>query len=185
MNNKYDGFVCLLGIGIGLMGVGYAIGTHSKMARISENLDRSIDELAGKTPVDIPNDMMARAVEKAVAYEVKKTVGKATDGIMADIKRDIHKQVNDAVEGEYSNVKETVLEELVNAASRIDVSRVRSDVERAAKEHALAKFDANLDGIVEDFTKQLNNTSKIYTSIADAMTGYKTDNRETVLRITR
>jgi hypothetical protein len=185
MNNKYDGFVCLLGIGIGLVGVGYAIGTRSKMARISENLNRSIDELASQMPVDIPNDMIQRATEKAVAYEVKKTVGKATDGIMVEIKRDIHKQVSDAVESEYSNVKGTVLDELVNAASKIDVGRVRSDVEKAAKEHALQKFDANLDGILENFNDQLKNTSKIYTSIADSMTGYKSNNSETILRIGR
>lgn len=183
MNNKIDGIVGLLGIGVGLVGIGYALGTRSKMARISDNLERSIDELAGKTPVDIPNDMIERAVEKNVAYEVKQAVGKATDGIMLEIKRDIHKQVGDAVESEYTNIKETVLEELVNEAAKIDARRVRSDVEKAAKEHALEKFDDNLDDILENFNDQLKSTSKIYTSIADTMTGYKSNNRETVLRI--
>lgn len=183
MNNKIDGIVGLLGITVGLVGVGYALGTRSKMARISDNLERSIDELAGKTPVDIPNDMIERAVEKNVAYEVKQAVGKATDGIMLEIKRDIHKQVGDAVESEYNNIKETVLEELVSEASKIDARRVRSDVEKAAKEHALEKFDDNLDDILENFNDQLKSTSKIYTSIADTMTGYKSNNRETVLRI--
>lgn len=183
MNNKFDGIVGVLGITVGLIGVGYALGTHSKMAKISDNLDRSIDELASRMPVDIPNDMIERAVEKAVTAQVKDAVGKATDGIMYDIKRDIHKQVVDAVEKEYSNIKETVLEELVNEASKIDAKRVRSDVERAAKARALEKFDDNLDDILENFNDQLKSTSKIYTSIADTMTGYKSNNRETVLRI--
>lgn len=181
--NKYDGFVVLLGIGVGLVGVGYALGTHSKMAKISEKLDCSIEDLANKTPVDIPDNMIERAVEKAVAREVKHAVDKTTDRIIVDVKRDIHKQVSDAVEDEYSNMKNSVLEELTKAASKIDVARVRSDVEKAAKEHALEKFDDNLDDIIENFNDQLKSTAKIYTSIADTMGKYKTNEGGTVLRI--
>lgn len=183
MNNKLDGIVGIFGIAVGLVGVGYALGTRSKMAKISDNLERSIDELASKTPVDIPNDMIQRAVEKAVALEVKQAVSKATDVVSVEIKRDIRKQVSDAVESEYSNIKDAVLEELVKEAANIDAKRVRADVEKAAKEHVLEKFDGNLDDILENFNDQLKNTSKIYTSIADAMTGYKSNNKETVLRI--
>lgn len=181
--NKYDGVVGVVGIAAGLIGIGFAWGTHTKMAKISEKLDRSIEELAGEIPVDIPNDMVERAVEKAVAYEVKQTVAKTTDKILVDVKQDMHKQISDAVESEYSNIKDAVLEELVNAASKIDVKRVRADVEKAAKEMALEKFDDNLDTILKDFNKQLQTTSTIYTSIADTMTGYRPNNRETVLRI--
>ena len=182
--NKYDGLVGLFGVAFGLIGVGYAIGTHTKLAKISEKLDCSIEDLASKTSIDIPDDMVERAVEKAVAYEVKQAVNKTTDKIILDVKRDIHKQVSDAVDSEYNNVKETVLEELVSEAAKIDVRRVRADVEKAAKEHALEKFDDNLDDILENFNDQLKNTSKIYTSIADTIAPYKASNgREMVLKL--
>lgn len=183
MNNKFnfDGVVGLVGIVTGLVGIGYALGTHSKMAKISENLDRSIEELASNNPVDIPQDMIERAVERAVAYEVKQTVSKTTDAIALDIKRDIHKQVSDVVEKEYSNIEGTVLDELVEAASKIDVKRVRNDVEKAAKERALEKFDDNLDDILEKFNENLDSTSKIYKSIANTMT--KSNDREMVFRL--
>lgn len=182
--NKYDGFVGLVGVAIGLLGIGYAYGTHSKMAQISKNLDRSIEDLASKTPVNISDDMIERAVEKAVNYEVKQAVGKTTDKIIVDVKRDIHKQVSDAVEEEYSNIKDRVLEELTAEAAKIDVKRVRADVEKAAKEAALEKFDSSLNDILDNFNNQLNSTSRIYTSIADTMAGYKPNNGGgTVLRI--
>lgn len=183
MGNKHDNLVGLVGIALGLLGIGYAIGTRSKMAKISEKLDRSIDELANNATVDIPNDMIERAVEKAVAERARTSIGKATDTIVADVKKDIHKQVSDAVESEYSDIKSVVLKELTDEAAKIDAKRVRADVERAAKERALEKFDDNLDDILKNFNDQLKNTSKIYTSIADTMTGYKSGNRETVLRI--
>lgn len=181
--NKYDGLVGLLGVTFGLVGIGYAWGTHSKLAKISEKLDCSIEELADRTHVDIPDSMIERAVEKAVVDQVKQAVGKATDTVVVDIKKDIRKQVSDAVEEEYSDIKGAVLDELVTAASKIDVKRVRADVEKAAKEQALEKFDNNLDDILENFNDQLKNTSKIYTSIADTMTKYKSNEGGTVLRI--
>ena len=179
--SKYDNFVGLVGIAIGLVGVGYALGTHSKMAKISENLDRSIDDLASRTPVDIPDDMIKRAVEKAVACEVKHAVSKATDVITVDVKRDMHKQVSDAIESEYANIKDQVLEELVTEASKIDAKRVRADVEKAAKDAALEKFNDNLEDILDDYKSNLNNVTKIYKSFADAAT--PSNGGGTVLRI--
>lgn len=183
MNNKFDGIVGVVGIGLGLIGIGYAFGTHSKMAKISDNLERSIDDLASQVPIDIPNDMIERAVERAVAYEVKQAVGKVTDAVKCDVKHDMHKRVSDAIEQEYSNIKDVVLSELIDEAAKIDAKRVRYDVEKAAKEKALEKFDDNLNDILENFNDQLKNTSKIYTSIAESMTNkYKADGG-TVLRI--
>lgn len=180
--NKFDGIVGLLGIAAGLIGVGYAFGTHSKMAKISDNLDRSIEELASDMPVDIPNDMIQRAVEKAVAYEVKQTVSKTTNCIIGDVKRDIHKQVSNAVEAEYSDIKAVVLKEITDEAAKIDAKRVRSDVERAAKARALEKFELELDDITEEYKGYLSSVSRIGRTFADAVTQPSTP-RETVLRI--
>ena len=185
--NKYDNLVGILGFAAGLIGIGYAIGTHSKMAKISEKLDRSIDDLAGEMPIDIPNDMIERAVEKAVASEVKLAVGKATDAAIVAVKRDIHKQVSDAVESEYSNIKGVVLEELTAAAAKIDVKRVRADVEKAAKDIALEKFDDNLDDLLQKHNDELENVRKIYKAIADTMApaNNRSNDNEVVLRLAR
>lgn len=183
--SKHDNFVGLLGVTFGLIGIGYAMGTHSKMAKISEKLDRSIEDLASDVPIDIPSSMIERAVEKAVAAEAKQAVGKATDAAIVAVKRDIHKQVTDAVESEYSNIKGTVLEELVAEASKIDAKRVRADVERAAKEIALEKFDDNLDDILQKHNDELENVTKIYKAIADAVAPNKSNDNEVVLRLAR
>lgn len=183
--NKHDNFVGALGLVFGLVGIGYAMGTHSKMAKISEKLERSIDDLAGNTPIDIPSGMIERAVEKAVALEAKQAVSKATDVAIVAVKRDIHKQVTDAVESEYSNIKNTVLDELVAEASKIDAKRVRADVERAAKEIALEKFDDNLDDILQKKNEELENAIKIYKAVADAVAPTRSNDNEVVLRLAR
>ena len=181
--NKFDNLVGLFGAALGMIGIGYALGTHSKMAKISDKLDISIEDLANRTPVDIPDSMIERATEKAVALEVKNAVGKATDIVLKEVKRDIHKQVGDAIESEYSDIKYSVLEQVTNEAAKIDVKRVRADVEKAAKEAVLEKLDTNMDDILENFNDQLKNTSRIYNSIADTMGKYKSSEGGTVLRI--
>jgi hypothetical protein len=183
--SKHDNFVGLLGVAVGLVGIGYAMGTRSKMAKISEKLDRSIEDLASNVPIDIPSDMIGRAVEKAVAVEAKQAVGKATDAAIVAVKHDIHKQVSDAVESEYSSVTSAVLEELVTEAAKIDANRVRADVERTARERALEKFDDNLDDILRKHNDELENVTKIYKAIADAVAPAKTNDNEVVLRLAR
>lgn len=180
-NNNFDMLIGAAGWIVGLVGVGYAFGTRSKMAKISDTLNRSIDDLANRTEIDIPEEMINRAVEKAVAVEAKRAVVKATDEAIKEVKKDIHKQVSDAVESEYTDIKESVLKELTYEAAKIDAKRVRADVEKAATKLALEKFDDNLDDILEKFNDNLDNVSKIHKSIAGAM--MKNNEKEMVFRI--
>lgn len=180
--NKFDNVMGFVGLGVGLVGVGYALATRSKMNKISEKIDLAIEELADKTPVNISESLVERATEKAVAYEVKQAVTKATDATIAELKRDIHKHVSDAVESEYSNIKDTVLKEVSNEVAKIDVTRVRTDIEKSAKAAVLDKLDTSMDDILENFNEQLKNTSKIYTSIANTIAPVQTV-KPTVLTI--
>lgn len=62
MKLNTDSFV---GVGIcivGLLGVGYAIGVHSRMKAVCDKLDTSIDRLANETEVDIPAKVIDQAV---------------------------------------------------------------------------------------------------------------------------
>lgn len=190
--SKFDSVVGFAGVVFGLVCAGYALGAHSKMAKVSDNLERSIDDLAGQIPVEIPRAMIERAMEKTVAYEVKQAIGRATDEVVADAKRDIRRQVSNAVESEYSNIKDTVLQKLVDESAKIDAKRVRADVERAAKEQALEKFDDKLDDIADEFKNKLDDymdeckgnlavVNKVYKSFADAM--IPSSSREATIRL--
>lgn len=172
----------LIGIA-GLIGVGYAIGTHTKLAKVSERLDKSIDDLADNTEIDIPDELINRAVEKAVQTEARKAVERATNETVATVKKDIRFEVEQAVDKEYERIKDVILKELTTSASKIDVSRVRRDVEEAAKKAALEKFDDNLDDILEKFNESLDNTTKIYSSIREAITKDSTSGKQFVVTL--
>lgn len=172
----------LIGIA-GVVAIGYAIGTHTKLAKVSERLDKSIDLLADDMEIDISEDLVNKAVEKAVQAEAKRAVELATRESITTLKREIHSQVLTAVNTEYDNLKDSVLKEITTEAAKIDASRVRRDVEKAAKEAALKKFDDNLDDILEKFNDSLDNTSRIYSSIREAITKSSDSGKEFVVRI--
>jgi hypothetical protein len=180
--SKIDVCIGVGGLAAGLIAIGYAIGTHSKMARVSKTLDCSIDDLAKNTNVDIPEAMVKRAVERAVESEAARAVTRATHMAVQEIKADIHKQVTTAVEKEYDRIKDSVLREITDEASKISVDRVRAEVESEAKKKALEKFDVSLDGILTNFNDNLKNTSKIYSSIANSITK-QNDGKEFVFKV--
>ena len=180
--SKVDWMIGLGGIILGSIGIGYAFGTHNKMAKVSKTLDCSIDDLAKNTNVDIPEAMVKRAVERAVETEANRAVTRATHMAVQEIKTDIHKQVTAAVEKEYDNIKDSVLREITDEASKINIDRVRTEVENEAKRKALEKFDISLDGILTNFNDNLKNTSKIYSSIANSITK-QNDGKEFVFKV--
>lgn len=179
---KNDLFGILFGFA-GLVGIGYAIGTHTKMAKISERLDRSINDLADNVDFDIPEKLVDKAIEEAAKNEARRAVEEATKEVTNQIKNDIHAKVQKEVDKEYDNIKESVLKEITVSASKIDASKVRKDVEEAAKKTALDKFDDNLDDILEKFNKDLDNTSKIYGSIREALTKNSSSSKGFVVRL--
>lgn len=180
--SKFDWMIGLGGIILGSIGIGYAFGTHNKMAKVSKTLDCSIDDLANNTNVDIPEAMVKRAVERAVESEAQRAVTRATYMAVQEIKTDIHKQVTAAVEKEYDRIKDSVLREITDEASKINIDRVRTEVENEAKRKALEKFDVSLDGILTNFNDNLKNTSKIYSSIANSITK-QNDGKEFVFKV--
>lgn len=182
MTKSNDIISILFGVA-GLVGIGYAIGTHTKLAKVSERLDRSINDIADNMEFDIPEELISKAVDEAVNTEARKAVNRATNETISELKRDARSEVQCAIDKEYDNLKDTVLKEITVQASKIDVSRVRRSVEEAAEQAALDKFDDNLDDILEKFNDNLTNTSKIYSSIRDAITKDSDSRKEFVVRL--
>ena len=166
MKLNTDSFV---GVGIcilGLLGVGYAIGVHSKMKTVCEKLDTSIDRLANDTEVDIPAKVIDQAVQRAVDRESYSAVKRATDEVMDDVKREIESRVGAAVKEHYDAISDGVTDQIAKNVAKIDESRLRKEVVQKAKEQIAEKFDDKLDDILEEFNGNPPKRRKIYKSIA-------------------
>lgn len=168
MTTNNSTFNTIIGI-LGIAGLTYGLAMHTKLAKVSERLDRSIDSLADDMEIDIPEEMVNKAIEKAVATAAKNAATTAANNALTEIKTDIRTKVSAAVEHEYDTIKDKVLAETTVAASKINVDRVRKNVEAAAEKMAIEKFEANLDGIAKKFTDNLDNSAKIYNAFQSAL----------------
>ena len=186
MNTHYDlgsVIVGVVGTIVGLTGIGYAIGTHTKLSRVSEKLGKAIDDLADRTEIDISDSIINQAVKEAVEKAADRAVEEATYDATKELKHDIHRRVSEAIKDEYDTLNKDVLKRITEESSKIDVNRVRRTIEDAAKKAALEKFDDNLDDILERFNENLNNTSKIYNSISQTLTKSPNSGKEYVIRL--
>ena len=186
MNTHYDlgsVIVGVVGTIVGLTGIGYAIGTHTKLSRVSEKLDKAIDDLADRTEIDISDSIINQAVKEAVTNAADRAVEKATYDATKELKHDIRIRVSEAIKDEYDTLSKDILKRITEESSKIDVDRVRRTIEDAAKKAALEKFDDNLDDILERFNENLNNTSKIYNSISQTLTKSPNSGKEYVIRL--
>ena len=106
MRINADSFVSVGICILGLVGVGYAIGVHSKMKVMCDRLDTSIDNLANNTEIDIPAKVIDQAVQKAVERESYSAVKRATEEVVADAKREIESRVGTAVKAQYDAISD-------------------------------------------------------------------------------
>ena len=166
MRINADSFVSVGICILGLVGVGYAIGVHSKMKVMCDRLDTSIDNLANNTEIDIPAKVIDQAVQKAVERESYSAVKRATEEVVADAKREIESRVGTAVKAQYDAISDGVADQIAKNVARIDESKLKKEVVQKAKEQIAEKFDDQLDDLLEEFNGNLQNVGKIYKSIA-------------------
>lgn len=147
----------VIGGTLGLLGLGYGIAMHTKTAKISKRLDKSIDDLANNMNIDLPEEIVNKAIEKAVTAETKKAVEKATSDAMYDLKKDIRNKVSETVEKEYENIKSTVLAKTTEEAGKIDVARVQ----QVCIDNILSKYNKDMENVSKFCTTMANVASKV------------------------
>lgn len=152
----------IMGIGLpvlGAIGIGYGVGSRRKTKNVEEKLNKAIRDLSDDIEIDISDKIVNAAIERAVDREVSFAVKRAANDI-------VRTEVNKSVSEERDYIKNEVLEQTKKAAAAIDVAKLQNEVRVAAKEKVLSKFDDDMNDILEKYNRDLDNVSKIYSSIA-------------------
>lgn len=181
MGDKINTIIGFGGFAVGLVGIGYAIGTRKKMHDICNKLDMAIDELLNDVSIDIPTDIIDHAVNKAVEREVDHAVYRATNEVITSTKYTIRNEVSTAVKATYSDIKESVSKEVAQKVSKIDMDDLAREIREKAEEKVVEKFDDNLDDLLEKFNHNLENISKIYDSMSNTVR--KSNEKEMTFRL--
>lgn len=172
MSNKLDWVFGIGGCAVGLIGLGYALGTRNRFERVCNKIDKSIDEIADNIEVDIvPDKLIDKAIDKAINREVEKEVGKAIDKAIKDVKYDIHRDVERAIKNEYNDIKTKVSDEISKTVSNMDMKDFEAELKKKAQAELVKKFDHSLDNLLGEFSGNLKMISRVYGSVQNAITG--------------
>ena len=175
--NKLEQYKSAIGLAVGLVGIGWAMGTHSKMNALCKKLDTSIDTLMESGHLDIPEALIQESLNRAVTLKADSILARAKAEALANARAETEKQVKSALNKEYYKLQESVKSEIAAQVRGMDISELRDEVKAEAK----VKLAENMDDILQEFNGSLENISKIYGSIANTMTGQHP--KETVFKI--
>ena len=162
MTNEYK---VLLAIVAGVGSVGYSIYLRSKIVALTDVVGISIRDVSERTHIDVADAIIDHAVQKAVDREVSLIANRAFKELRSEIKT----QVRNDVSLSSRDIKTSVSDEIALQVKNINMDDLEREVINKAKDAIAQKFDGRLESLLEEFNSNLNNVSKIYSSIAKSI----------------
>lgn len=176
---SFNKFLSGLATAAVILAAGYVVNTFDKMNRACKGLDTTVNDLANRTEIDIPEALIERVAEKAVEKTVKRKIDTAASEAVIKVSGEMRTEIKKHVDSVYSDLKDSVTKEIRRQVNNLDIGELKDEVKEEAKEAALEKLNDSLDDILEKFNSELDNVGRIYSSIAESMSNRK----ETLFRI--
>ena len=148
---------------------GAAVYSAVKAKKLEEKLNETTDVVAGGIDIKLPEDILKAAVDKSVDRTVEEYAKSVSADLRSTMSETIKKDVNAVVGMEFEKVRPQVKEQLSKRIGSLNITSIKEDLIEEAKKAAKEKFESDLDKVLEDYSDNLANVSKIYQSIADQM----------------
>lgn len=169
--------------------------SESKARDLESKLEKKVDGIADSLDVDVPDDILERALNKAADSAAKKAMDDTSKKVLDEYSITVRSEVRKSVDLAYQNTKADVKNELSRQISNIDISgikqeivddsrkKVEDELEDAikkisdtfedaleeAKDDAKYKFEEELDSISTRFSNDLERGSKIYKAMSEKL----------------
>lgn len=149
----------------------YSLYVANKAEKLAAKVDMAVDDLSEKTDVQISEEIIHIAVDRAVKREAGKEVKAAVKDTVREIKDDMSAQVKAAVKEAYSDIHEGTVREIERQIGELNVDKARNEAINLAKDKAAKKFDRDLETVLDKYDSQLGNVARIYSSISEHISG--------------
>ncbi len=125
--------VGIIGLVVGAIGTAYGIWRDKKANDVSKKLSKAIDQLDKSTVIEVQNDIIETATNKAVERQVASAVKKAIDNVSKQIRDDCDSMIRKDVDRVYSDLKESVQERVSEEIAALDYDELREEIQRKAE----------------------------------------------------
>ncbi len=172
---------------VGLVGgagaCGYLGYRLHKANTLLKKIGLALDKMAGEEEKNIDDKLVETAVKQAAENKVGKALEQAENDAIKTVRHEIKKQVKEAVDAEAKKITDEVSDEIGKQASEIDMDILKKKITDKAQDRIMQKFDGSLDGILNDFNRNLGNVASIYEGIAKTFVKRDDDKKEFVFKI--
>lgn len=121
------------GIVVGVAGLIYGIWRERKANELAKKLDVSLKDLENRTPVDIREDVVNKAITNAVEHQVKESVKKAAEEVVKEAVQEELNSIRDKLEAETETLFKKELDDL-------NFDEIRDRVQRKLEKKAFEKL---------------------------------------------
>lgn len=129
----------------------------------------AVDTIGDSVDVEVSQELIDAAVEKATNAHISKTVKAAVDRNWRDIQTETGKKVEEAVRASREEISQGVAEALAKECEKINRSDILTDIRDKAKDALAEKLDNKLDEITDEYSKNLSNMGKVYEALAEKL----------------
>lgn len=127
-------------LGTALLGIGYAGYRIYKMHRTEKEMNAAIERISQQPEFSVDESMLNAAIERAANRQVEQEMAKARETVIASIRSDMERSVQDAVSKEWDEVKKEVTPKLMEKAQDIDVEKWRGEIKKKAEETVIQQI---------------------------------------------
>ena len=120
------------------------------------NIEKAVKDLAEVTPVEIKEDIVRRAIDKAVDAEVSRAVYKTAQEVRGDMDREINSQVRSEIIAQRDKVIDNVDRKLVEEVDRISRDDIVNDVQRKITNMVIDRMERDLTDIRDQYARKLD-----------------------------
>ncbi len=168
--NKLD-ILLISAAGVSFAGfVGTAIYAHVNARRLkclSNKFGIAIDHIVDETDIQIPQEIIDKAMNEAVKRAAKNQVEVSAIEITSRIKSEMSVHLREKVEACTKNLEDDIKAEYRKQIKNLDLDDIRTEVVAEVREKALKMIKSNMDDIIEKHNDELDATARVYESLKE------------------
>lgn len=156
------------GIVAAVVGGGSIICIH-EVRKSKDILNYAIQSAADGVEIEISDELIRDAAEKATNDQIRRTVKTVVDRTWRDIQNETNEKVSEAVKDARRQITESVSAKMAEECRKINEQDILREIREQATEKLTEKLDKNLDAITDEYSKNLSNMGKVYEALAEKL----------------
>lgn len=145
----------------------YAHANAKRLKRLSDKFGIAIDHIVDETDIQIPQEIVDRAMNEAVKKAAKSQVEVSAVTISAAIQNDMKRTLREKVEDCTRNLEDDIKAEYRKQIKNLDMEDIRTEVVAEVREKAMKMIKSNMDDIIEKHNDELDATARVYESLKE------------------